>query len=224
MDMAGEGSENSMDEITVWADIRCPWCWMGHRRLKAALERLGAAGREVTVVRRSFLLEPAGPDSPDRTVRGAALNSWGTSQAQWEATRSRVAEASRREGLGIEMNEVLNVGSRPAHRLIKLAVSRGFDPGQVWDQLYTAHLERREDLTAPEALRRAGKGFGLAEGDVDALLDSDDFAAEVEADHREAVAQGVGSIPTYAHAGQALSGARSVDELVEFLSGAEARR
>ncbi|GAA1459429.1 DsbA family protein [Nocardiopsis exhalans] len=213
-----------MNEITVWADIRCPWCWMGHRRLRAALERLGTAGREMTVVRRSFLLEPTGPDSLDRTVRGAALNSWGMSEARWEATRSRVAEASRREGLGIEMNEVLNVDSRPAHRLIRLAVSRGFDPEQVWDQLYTAHLERREDLTDPETLRRVGKGLGLTEGDVDALLGSDDFAAEVEADHREAVAQGVGSIPTYVHAGQALSGARSVDDLVEFLSRVEARR
>ena len=213
-----------MNEITVWADIRCPWCWMGHRRLRAALERLGPAGREVGVARRSFLLEPAGPDSPDRTVRGAALNSWGMSEARWEATRSRVAEASRREGLQIDMDEVLSVDSRPAHRLIKLAVSRGSDPDQVWDLVYAAHLERREDLTDPGALRRVGKELDLTEGDVDALLGSDDFAAEVEADHREAVAQGVGSIPTYLHAGKALSGARSTDELVEFLSGTGARR
>jgi predicted DsbA family dithiol-disulfide isomerase len=213
-----------MDGITVWADIRCPWCWMGHRRLRSALERLGPTGRGVTVVRRSFLLEPAGPDSADRTVRGAALNSWGMSQAQWEATRSRVAKASRREGLEIEMDEVLSVDSRPAHRLIKLAVSRGSDPDRVWDRLYTAHLARREDLTDPGTLRRVGKELGVTEGDVDALLGSDDFAAEVEADHREAVAQGIGSIPTYLHAGRALSGARSTDELVEFLSGAEVRR
>lgn len=216
-----------MGEITVWADIRCPWCWMGHRRLRAALERLGPAGREVTVVRRSFLLEPAGPDSADRTVRGAALNSWGMSEARWEATRSRVAEASRREGLKIEMDEVLSVDSRPAHRLIKLAVSRGSDPDQVWDRFYTAHLARREDLADPGTLRLVGAELGLTEGDVDALLGSDDFTAQVEADHREAVAQGVGSIPAYVrggHGGKALSGARSTDELVEFLSGAEARR
>ncbi len=45
--------------ITVWADIRCPWRWMGHRRLRSALNRLG---RKAVVEHRSFLLEPAGPE------------------------------------------------------------------------------------------------------------------------------------------------------------------
>ncbi|WP_026118870.1 DsbA family oxidoreductase [Nocardiopsis ganjiahuensis] len=227
-----------MTTITVWADIRCPWCWMGHRRLGAALERLG---REVTVVRRSFLLEPAGPDAPDRTVRGAALNSWGMSEAEWDAVRNRVAKGGREDGLEIEMDGVRSIGPPvarhhpqrsptaqlspyPAHRLIKLAVTHGTDPERAWDRLFSAHLEQREDLEDPGTLRRIGTELGLDGGAVDALLDSGGFAAEVEADHRAAVEQGVSSIPAFVREGRALGGARSTDELVAFLNGAEAVR
>lgn len=210
-----------MTTITVWADIRCPWCWMGHRRLGAALERVE---REVTVVRRSFLLEPAGPDAPDRTVRGAALNSWGMSEAEWEATRRRVADAGREDGLEIEMDGVRSIDSRPAHRLIKLAITRGIDPDRTWDRLFTAHLGQREDLEDPGTLLRIGTELGLGGAEVDALLSSDEFVAGVEADHRAAGEHGVTSIPTFVHEGRALGGARSTDELVAFLSGAEAVR
>ena len=210
-----------MTTITVWADIRCPWCWMGHRRLAAALERVG---REVTVVHRSFLLEPAGPDAPDRTVRGAALNSWGMSEAQWEATRSRVAKGGREDGLEIEMDGVRSIDSRPAHRLIKFAISSGIAPEGAWERLFSAHLGQREDLEDPGTLRRIGTELGLDGDAVDALLGSEEFTAEVEADHRAAVEQGIGSIPAFVYEGRTLSGARSADELVEFLSGAEAVR
>jgi predicted DsbA family dithiol-disulfide isomerase len=50
------------------------------------------------------------------------------------------------------------------------------------------------------------------------------FVAEVEADHRAAVEHGVSSIPALVHEGRHLGGARNVDELVEFLSGAETVR
>lgn len=210
-----------MTTITVWADIRCPWCWMGHRRLEAALAR---AGQKVDVVRRSFLLEPAGPDAPDRTVRGAALNSWGMSEADWEATRLRVATAGREDGLEIDMAGVRSIDSRPAHRLIKLAISRGGNPDHVWDRLFSAHLEHREDLEDPGTLRRIGAGLGLDGAEVDTLLSSDTFTSDVEADHRAAVEHGVSSVPAFVHEGRALTGARSTDELVAFLTGAEAVR
>ncbi|MEU3017414.1 MULTISPECIES: DsbA family oxidoreductase [unclassified Nocardiopsis] len=210
-----------MSVITMWGDIRCPWCWIGRRRLTAALERVGG---EVTVVHRSFLLEPEGPRSRDRTVRGAALNSWGLSPQRWEATRLRVAEAGRADGLSIDMDGVLSIDSRPAHRLVKLAVARGVAPDRAWDRAFSGHLERREDLADPVTLRGIGTELGLDGSEVDSLLGSDRYADEVEDDHRAAVARGIGTIPSLVHGDRVLSGARSVDELVDFLTGVEAVR
>ncbi|MGW5879112.1 DsbA family oxidoreductase [Nocardiopsis terrae] len=207
-----------MTTVTVWADVRCPWCWMGHRQLAAAVRRLGA-DRGVTVVRRSYLLEPTGPDGPALTVREAALTSWGMDRAGWEAMRERVAAAARRDGLAIDMDGVRNVDSRPVHRLLKMAEARGADPDRAWDLAFSALLERHEDVADPAVLRRLGAAFGLDPAEVDGLSDSDGFAEQVGADHRAAVEHGVRSVPAFLHGDRVLSGRRDAGELAAFLSG-----
>lgn len=29
-----------MIDVDVWADVRCPWCWIGMRRLRRAVKPL----------------------------------------------------------------------------------------------------------------------------------------------------------------------------------------
>ena len=44
-------------QIDVWSDIACPWCYVGKRRLEAALE--GFPHRdEVAITWHSFELDP----------------------------------------------------------------------------------------------------------------------------------------------------------------------
>ncbi|WP_460778287.1 DsbA family oxidoreductase [Nocardiopsis nanhaiensis] len=206
--------------ITVWADIRCPWCWISHRRLGAALARVEEeqGDREFTVLRRSFLLEPTGPDHPARTVREAALTSWGVDTAGWEALRGRAEASGRAEGLAIGLDGVRNLDSRAAHRLIKLATASGTDSARAWELSFAALLEHHEDLADPVALRRLGVELGLDSAEVDATLRSDGFASEVAADHRAAAELGVHTVPTVLYGDRTLQGDRSVDELVAFLS------
>ena len=51
--------------IDVWSDIVCPWCYIGKRRLDAAIEAFGHA---VTVAYHSFELDPDAPTEPTETV------------------------------------------------------------------------------------------------------------------------------------------------------------
>lgn len=197
-----------MSTIDVWADIRCPWCWMGHRRLMSLVE-----GTDVVVRHRSFLLEPGGPEGEHTTVREAALTSWGMDAQGWEELRGRVESAGVRAGLAIEMAGVRAIDSRPGHRLLKFAESRGVDAHLAWDRVFAAHLRHHEDLEDPEVLRRLGGEWGVDAGELDDLLDGDAFASEVEADHRVAVELGVRSVPSFVHAGQVLSGYRETHEL-----------
>jgi len=47
--------------IDVWSDIACPWCYVGKRRLEAALDTLSREGNAPTVevVWRAFELDPS---------------------------------------------------------------------------------------------------------------------------------------------------------------------
>ena len=44
--------------IDVWSDVICPWCYLGKRRLDAALAQLEWAD-EVTVRWRAYQLDPS---------------------------------------------------------------------------------------------------------------------------------------------------------------------
>ncbi len=162
---------------TVWADVRCPWCWMGHRSLAAALER---RDRREPVVRASYLLDPHGEGHPGRTVREVALASWGMDEDGWRAMRDRVETAGRAFGLRIRMDGVPAIDSRPAHRLLKLAHARGVDPEHAWDLAFSALLEHNRDLGDPEVLRDLAVEMGLTAEDTDPLWSSTHFAAEVD--------------------------------------------
>src|SRR4051794_41534577 len=45
-------------QVEVWSDVVCPWCYIGKRRLEAAVERLQ---HPVEVTWRSFQLDPSAP-------------------------------------------------------------------------------------------------------------------------------------------------------------------
>ena len=209
-----------MTAVQVWADVRCPWCWMGHRRLAEAVRRSGA---QVRVERRSFLLEPRGPATSRRRVREVALTEWGMSEAGWAANRDRIERAGRADGLVIRIDSARSVDSRPAHRVLKLAAARGLDAEAAWDAMFAAHLEHNLDLEDWDVLAAVGTEAGLDRRDVLALAGSDDLVADVHADVQEAQAKGIHSVPTLVHGDQGLSGARSVPELVEFVRSAAAK-
>ena len=46
--------------IDVWSDLACPWCYIGKRRLDAALAQAAPAGG-VEVTWRAFELDPTAP-------------------------------------------------------------------------------------------------------------------------------------------------------------------
>lgn len=204
----------TIETIQVWADVRCPWCWIGHRGLARALERVGAP---VRVDYRSFLLEPQGPSGSRRTVGEVAVSDWGMSDREWAALRERIQETGRTDGLDIRIDTARSIDSRDAHRLLKLAAARGLDAHAAWDAVFAAHLEQNLDLENWEQLAAVGARIGLEHDDVRALAESDDLGADVLADHRSAQQRGIHGVPAVVHGDRQLNGVRSTHELAAFL-------
>lgn len=200
--------------VQVWADIRCPWCWIGHRRLSRAI---AATDVPAGVEYRSFLLEPDGPED-EGTVGEAAVTTWGMSELDWGARLAQIERGGRSEGLAIRMNTARLIDSRPAHRVLKLARERQLDQTAAWDAMFAAHLEYNVDLESWETLATVGQTFGLTREEVDELSDSDHFLDEVSSDHADARRRGIAGVPAVAvgHAAP-LTGTHSVERLVTFL-------
>lgn len=202
--------------VHVWADIRCPWCWMGHRRLSAAHLEVGGPPIE----RRAFLLEPDGPTRKGISVYEAATTEWGMTVEQWEASRDRIEAASHVEGLKIRGGTARIFDSRDAHRVLKLAAASGCNPVAAWDVAFDAHFRRNLDMGDHAVLTALGTEMGLDEHDTSRMLDSARFIDDVRSDHEEAQCRGIGGAPTVVSDTTVLSGHRDVTELVRLLTNA----
>ncbi|MBB1058659.1 thioredoxin domain-containing protein [Dietzia sp. B19] len=206
-----------MIEVDVWADVRCPWCWIGLRRFRRAVEMVE---QPVLVRRRSFLLEPKGPVSPGRPTVEVATTEWAIPAEQWAAKSEHIRSEGALEGLSIDVDGALMFDSALLHRLLKLAAEvHGVDAEEAWESAFAAHFERTEKLGDPAVLSRLASRWGVDGVEIDRALAGDRFAAEVARDLEDARRLSIHSVPTVIAAdGRRVSGAATVDELARFLA------
>ena len=200
--------------IDVYADLVCPWCYIGTRRLVTAL----AQRPELQVERRwrPFQLQPdmpkaglAWPEFVERKFGGA------------ERARSafeRVTAVGAAEGIEFDYERVAGApNTRDAHRLVLFAVREGRE-WELADALFAAYFARGRDLGDHEQLAEVAASVGLSRAEALAYLTSDEGGAEVDASQQEAYQIGVTGVPFYVFDGRyALSGAQPVEVFLQAL-------
>jgi len=86
--------------VDIWSDIACPWCYVGKRRLEAALARFDHKDA-VEIVWRAFELDPSAPRvttvSAPYAERLARKYGFGVTEA--EARLRSLTELAAQDGL-----------------------------------------------------------------------------------------------------------------------------
>src|SRR4051794_6433857 len=111
-------------QIEVFSDVVCPWCYLGKRRLEAALaEVVGTA--EVTW--RAFQLQPDGPRLGGRGAGGRPAGACATGVPPDEIgeMQGRLAALAAEEGLDYAPDRAPPVNSFGAHRLARAGGRHG---------------------------------------------------------------------------------------------------
>ncbi|MGC4747463.1 DsbA family oxidoreductase [Micromonospora sp. DT201] len=104
-----------------------------------------------------------------------------------------------------------------AHRLCHLAADRG-RAEQMVEQVLRAYHADGLNVADPKVLRRLGGDAGLADAEVRAVLAGDDYAQDVRADRRHAVAHGVTGVPSLViNGGGPVSGIQPPSQLRRLL-------
>jgi len=166
--------------LDVFADIACPWCFIGHRRLAAALA--GVAAGTFALRHRSFELQPNLPPQgvPMREYAEARFGS----AERLAALREHVTASAERSGLTLAFEAMAKApNTRLAHRAVALAREQDFEAPAL-DALYLAHFSEGLDVTDPEVvvarLERAGLPdpgalrAGLADGAGELQVEEDE--------------------------------------------------
>jgi len=203
--------------IDVWSDIACPWCYVGKRRLEAALARLTREGHAppVEVVWRAFELDPSAPRERPADVGYAEriATKYGSSVKEAEGMISRMTDVARADGLDFRFDRIRPGNTFDAHRVIHLAAERGVQDA-VKERYLLAYMTEGEPIADPDALVRLAAEAGLDAEEVRATLASDAYAAEVRADEEEARELGINGVPFFVVGGRyAISGAQPADLL-----------
>ncbi|GIH77172.1 DSBA oxidoreductase [Planobispora longispora] len=178
-------------KVEIYADVLCPWCYIGKRRLAAALETVTDRDR-VQLVWRSYELAPGEGRTPGPTAAEAMTGWWGD-QAAARVTRIRSLGAA--EGLELNLHLARPVNTFDAHRLCHLAADRGRGD-QMMERLLRAYHTEGLNVADPQVLRLLGGETGLADDEVHAVLAGDGYADAVRADRRRAIECGVTGVPS----------------------------
>ena len=209
--------------LDVYADVVCPWCYVGERRLEAAL----SSRPELEVERRwrPFQLQPGIPeggmpwDVYARRKFGGELNARGAF--------ARLAEVGRGEGIRFDFDRVVSAPNTvDAHRLILHAGEAGGETQwKTVEALFEAYFSDGRDLNDYEQLAAVAAGAGLDPDEVRRYLAGEEGKAEVRASQEEAYGRGIQGVPFYVFDGvHTVSGAQPVEEFLRALDGVRADR
>lgn len=207
--------------VDIWSDIACPWCYVGKRRLEAALARFPHRD-QVEVVWRAFELDPSAPRERDRDVSyaGRLAKKYGTTEAQASAMIQRMTDVAAADGLDFRFDRIRPGNTFDAHRLLHLAGERGAQDA-VKERFLRAYMTEGEPIGDPATLARLAVEAGLDADEVQGVLSSDTYAQEVRADEREAAALGISGVPFFAVARRyGVSGAHPAEQLLTVLERA----
>lgn len=208
--------------LEVWLDITCPWCLIGHARLRTALARRTDPGA-VSVHYRAFELDPDLPAGIGGQKLAALAARKSISHDQAREMYRQIALVADAEGLAFAPEAVIAANTFDAHRLIRLAAHHGPAHAEAAvEALFRAHLGDGRAIDDPAVLAEIGAEAGLDPAQVLADLAGsaagEAAAAAVRADERLAGQIGVTGVPFILADGRlALSGAQSPQALTELL-------
>jgi predicted DsbA family dithiol-disulfide isomerase len=207
-------TEKTMMTIDVWADVLCPWCYVGEKRLEMALEDFPQADN-IELKIHTFRLDPKATTEVAPTldyiskkygVSVEKARSMEESMAQQAASEGLKYEVDRPQSSTFDMLRLVHLGSkyRVAWQYLRAMQA----------EVFSGNYEAFEHST----FIRIGEELGIPGDEIRDVLATDRYADAVQADHDEAVNLGATGVP-FAVIGNrvGIPGAVSTDQYKETL-------
>jgi predicted DsbA family dithiol-disulfide isomerase len=212
--------------IDVVSDVVCPWCYIGKRKLEAALGELGRqdAAVEPSVRWHPFQLNPDLPPQgiPRKTYLHAKFGG-----ARAAEVYARVKAVGAEVGIAFDFDRIdIQPNTLAAHRLIAWAQERvdARLTGDLVERLFQAYFVQGRAIGEPDELAQIASEAGLDPAAARAMLESTENLAAVSAEDREARDVGINGVPFFIFNGStALSGAHDPETLLQAIAAARSQ-
>ena len=182
--------------IEIVSDVVCPWCFIGLRRLSAAIELICQDIPDFTCQKRwlPFFLNPDTPPEGEPYLP-FLIDKFG-GRERVEAICERIREAGRAHGLEFALEKIqVRANTLDAHRLVHWAQLQG-DAERLVEGLFVASFQQGENMGDRAVLCRVAAEAGYDAAAAGVWLASDQGREAVLAEERAVRALGVTSVPT----------------------------
>jgi predicted DsbA family dithiol-disulfide isomerase len=212
------GEKRRSFAIDILSDVVCPWCFVGKRRLEAALATL-ATTRPEPRPRVSWHPFELNPDLPREGIeRRAYIESKFGDPDRFAQSQARLGAIGAALGIGFRFDAIARQpNTLDAHRLILWAQSqRDADP--LVERLFAAFFCEGRDVGDRATLAALAADCGFDAAAAAAMLDSDTLVDRVAATEGRARELGVSGVPFFIFNERvAVSGAHEPATLVDAI-------
>jgi len=204
-------------KLDLVSDVVCPWCIIGFRRLRQAIDATGAADR-VDIEWQPFQLNPGMP-AEGENLREHIARKYGSSPEEYRRTQAGIAQ------LGAELDfrfdffdEMKTCNTLDAHILLDYAKETGKQT-ELQLRLFEAYFSERQDISDRAVLRAEAERLGMDGDAAISRLESAEARARVQEAMRYWQGLGVSAVPTMVFDRKgALTGAQPVDLYEQVLT------
>jgi len=184
---------NATLRVEVIADLVCPFCFIGKRRLDEAME---AVHGPVDVSWYPYQLNPEMP------AEGVTLADYLTerfgSPAAVQPTLDHLKAEGRTHGINFDFDRIERVpNTLAAHQVMHLADSRGVDQGALADDLMSAFFEHGRNPGERSVLVDIGSRHGLDAAEIDRVIDDSAIREAVLGREKQVRDSGIGGVPGF---------------------------
>ena len=197
-------------EIDVISDVVCPWCYLGKRKLDAAIKQVEAFSYDVRW--RPFQLDPTIP--PEGIARSEYMSrKFGAEKIA--AIHARLEEAGQEEGLSFAFDKITrSPNTLDAHRLIRWAQPSG-KQSDIVERLFKLYFVEGQDIGDRNVLIDVARQAELDVDLITRLFAEGVDIVPVQEEMSTAARMGISGVPFFIFGGKyAVSGAQPVDALV----------
>ncbi|WP_375419018.1 DsbA family oxidoreductase [uncultured Hymenobacter sp.] len=197
-------------KIEIWSDIVCPFCYIGKRRLEAALADFPHRD-QVEIQWRSFELTPDYQPVPGRDVYASLADKKGISRSQSKQMHDQMAASAAQVGLAYNFAQAVPTNSFLSHQLLHLATKHGVNDAAK-ERLFRAYYTEGRDLNDLDTLVQLATEVGLSAEESREVLQAGTYAEAVRYDEYQAQQVGVRGVPFFVFEDKyAVSGAQPAE-------------
>lgn len=181
-------------KVEIFADVACPFCFIGKRNFERALA--GFHREPVEVVWRSFQLNPDMPAEIEGDMHDYLAGKYGVSREEAMAMNDRMMASAHAAGAEIDLSKARPRNTFDALRMLQLGVETGNGDAMA-EELFSAYFTGSADIADPDDLIELAAEAGVDRAEAEAVARGDRFADRVRADCVEATTLGLSGVPAF---------------------------